>query len=336
VTEAAHNIKNQKSPLHELHALLAEDMEQVNAEIMDKMHSPVELIPRIARYLIASGGKRLRPLLTLAAARLYDYQGSAHIKLATAVEFIHTATLLHDDVVDESDMRRGQASANEVYGNQSSVLVGDFLFSKAFQLMVDCGSLSVLNCLANASATIAEGEVLQLTTQGNLDTSVVEYMKVIEGKTAALFSAATSSGAMLAGADETAIQALYDYGHNLGIAFQITDDILDYKSDTKDFGKAIGDDFHEGKMTLPVLIAYQSGDDEEKEFWQRTMVDLDQNDDDLPQALSYMKAHSALTQSLDVARTYANKAKASLDGQKNCIITQCLIELTDFILGRVS
>lgn len=336
MTKAAHNIKNQKSPLHELHALLAEDMELVNAEIMEKMHSPVELIPRIARYLIASGGKRLRPLLTLAAAKLHGYEGQEHIKLATAVEFIHTATLLHDDVVDESDMRRGQASANDMYGNPSSVLVGDFLFSKAFQLMVDCGSLSVLNCLANASATIAEGEVLQLTTQGNPDTSMEEYMRVIEGKTAALFSAATSAGAMLAGATPSDIQAMDDYGHNLGIAFQITDDVLDYQSDEEDFGKAIGDDFREGKMTLPVLLAFRAGDESEKAFWHRTMVDLNQTDDDLSRAVVLLGKHNTLNQSLVIARDYAAKAKASMTGRKNCAITQCLIELSDFIVSRAA
>ncbi len=254
-----------------LRGLVAGDMAEVNRLIIEYMQSPVSLIPELATYIVASGGKRLRPLLTLAAARMCGYEGEHHWSLAAAVEFIHTATLLHDDVVDESDLRRGRDTANAVWGNQASVLVGDFLFSRAFQLMVNSGSVEVLKILSDASATIAAGEVLQLTTAGEPSTDVGSYMKVIEGKTAALFAAAAEVGAVIAARPPEEAQALRTFGTELGIAFQLIDDRLDYDADQKALGKTIGDDFREGKVTLPIIIAYQKGTDAERAFWKRTI-----------------------------------------------------------------
>ena len=261
--------------LSTLIALLRTDMEACNRTIVARMDSPVALIPQLAAHIVAAGGKRLRPLLTLASARLCGYPGDGvgarHVKLAACVEFIHTATLLHDDVVDASLLRRGLASANAVFGNQASVLVGDFLFARAFQLMVEDGSLAVLSILSRAAATIAEGEVLQLATQNDLSTPEARYLDVVKGKTAALFAAACEVGPVVAGRPASEAAALADFGMNLGIAFQLVDDALDYAADQAVLGKTVGDDFREGKITLPVLVAYQAGDAADRDFWRRTI-----------------------------------------------------------------
>lgn len=296
-----------------LRTLLADDMAEVNRLILAYMQSPVALIPELAKYIVAAGGKRLRPLLTLGAARMCGYDGMAHCGLAACVEFIHTATLLHDDVVDESALRRGRDTANAVWGNQASVLVGDFLFSRSFQLMVESGSLDVLRILANASATIAEGEVLQLTTAGDPAASVEDYMKVIEGKTAALFAAAAEVGGVLAGRPAAECEALRTYGQSLGIAFQLMDDQLDYAADQAALGKSVGDDFRERKATMPVIVAYGAGSAEERAFWDRTIGEGDQQDSDLAEAHRLFARHGALEETGRIARRHAEAAAAALD-----------------------
>ncbi|MCQ4161904.1 polyprenyl synthetase family protein [Roseomonas sp. GC11] len=287
-------------------------MEACNREILARMQSPVELIPQLAAHLIAAGGKRLRPLLTLAAARLCGYRGERHVRLAACVEFIHTATLLHDDVVDESELRRGQASANAIFGNKASVLVGDFLFARAFELMVADGSLEVLRILCSASATIAEGEVLQLVIQNDTSSTEAQYLEVIEGKTAALFAAATRVGAVVADRPQAEAEALDSYGHNLGIAFQLVDDALDYSAKQEQLGKTVGDDFREGKITLPVLLAFARGDEAEKAFWRRVIEEREQGEGDLAEALRLMQKHRALEDTIARARDYGDRALAGL------------------------
>lgn len=300
------------SPLDTLQSLLSDDMAAVNAMIIARMDSPVPMISELAGYLIAAGGKRIRPLMTLASAALYNGDMVRAHRLATAVEFIHSATLLHDDVVDDSDERRGQKSANAVFGNEASVLVGDFLFSRAFQLMVEDGNLHVLKTLSDASAIIAQGEVLQLVIQGDLTTNMDAYLDVIKGKTAALFAAACEVGPLIADADMNAARIMAEYGMNLGIAFQIADDILDYSASQEKLGKAVGDDFREGKMTAPIILALAKANDEEKDFWKRTFEQREQTDSDLLRAQSILKRHNALQEALDMARLYANKAREAL------------------------
>lgn len=291
-------VKNGASPLDILQKDMAIDMKAVNAMILDHMQSDVPLIPHLASYLIAAGGKRIRPLLTLASTALFDGDMVRAHRLAAAVEFIHTATLLHDDVVDDSDQRRGKDSANIVFGNEASVLVGDFLFSRAFQLMVADGSLEVLRILSTASAVIAEGEVLQLSVQNNLDTTMQDYRAVIEGKTASLFAAACEVGPVIADQDETTIKAMRDYGMYLGMAFQVVDDVLDYNAERAKLGKAVGDDFREGKMTAPIILAIEKATDKERQFWQRTLGDKDQKDGDLETALELMQKYDTLIQEI--------------------------------------
>jgi len=288
--------------------LVREDLEQCNRLIVERMQSPVALIPQLAAHIVAAGGKRLRPLLTLAAARLCGYRGDRHVNLAACVEFIHTATLLHDDVVDESALRRGQASANALFGNKASVLVGDFLFARAFQMMVSDGSLEVLRILSEAAATIAEGEVLQLMTQNDTATTEAQYLQVIEGKTAALFAAATEVGAVVADRPAAEQDAMRAYGHNLGIAFQLVDDALDYSAEQETLGKTVGDDFREGKITLPVLIAFTRGDEAERGFWRRTLEEREQGEADLGQAQALMRRHGALAGTIARARDYGERA----------------------------
>jgi len=282
------------NPLDILQESMATDMQAVNEMIIAHMQSDVPLIPQLASYLIAAGGKRIRPLLTLSCTALFKGEMSRAHQLAACVEFIHTATLLHDDVVDDSDERRGRQSANVIFGNEASVLVGDFLFSRAFQLMVADGSLDVLKILSDASAIIAEGEVLQLSAQNNLDTSIDDYKAVIEGKTASLFAAACEVGPVIANQDKATISTMRDYGMNLGMAFQIIDDVLDYSACQEKLGKAVGDDFREGKMTAPVLIALEKATPEELEFWQRTIGDKNQTDKDLETAKSIITRHDGL------------------------------------------
>ena len=322
------------SPLDHLQAELATDMKAVNGLILDKMQSDVPLIPHLASYLIASGGKRIRPLLTLAATKLCGGDMERAHLLAASVEFIHTATLLHDDVVDDSKERRGKESANVVFGNEASVLVGDFLFSRAFQLMVSDGSLEVLRILSTASAVISEGEVQQLVTQNNLETTMEEYHSVIEGKTASLFAAACEVGPVIADKDETIVKALRDYGMFLGMAFQVADDVLDYDADRQKLGKTIGDDFREGKITAPILYTLQAANDDEMAFWKRTLGERNQNDTDLAQAQELINKHDALKKGLDLADDFGQKAIDALSIINDSPLKQTLIDLVNFSIHR--
>ncbi|MFD1341997.1 polyprenyl synthetase family protein [Litorisediminicola beolgyonensis] len=324
-------------PHDRLVAALASEMEAVNVLIRDRMaseHAP--RIPEVTAHLVEAGGKRLRPMLTLAAARMCGYEGPYHIHLAATVEFIHTATLLHDDVVDESRQRRGRPTANLLWDNKSSVLVGDYLFARAFQLMVETGSVRVLDILANASATIAEGEVLQLSAAQDLRTDESIYLKVVRGKTAALFSAATEVGGVIAGRPEDEIRALFDYGDALGIAFQIVDDLLDYQGDSNATGKNVGDDFRERKLTLPVIKAVAAADADARAFWSRTIEKGKQEDGDLDTALSLLNRHGALEATREDALGWSEKAKTALAHLPESDLRQMLIDLADYVVARVS
>lgn len=320
--------------LDHLSETLADDMAQVNRLIIERMQSPVALIPQLAGYIVAAGGKRLRPLLTLASARLCGHAGLRHHKLAAAVEFIHTATLLHDDVVDESERRRGQHSANTLFGNQASVLVGDFLFSRAFELMVEDGSLDVLRILSRASAVIAEGEVLQLATTNNLETSEAQYLAVVEAKTAALFAAACEIGAVIADRPAPEAAALHDFGLHFGIAFQIVDDVLDYSAREALLGKTVGDDFREGKLTLPVVYAITRGNEVEHAFWRRTLEHSVQRDGDLDHAIRLIGRHGGFSSALELARSHGGRAKAALKSLPARPLRGTLDALVDFCLDR--
>ncbi len=322
--------------LSALSAMVTRDLEACNRAIVARMDSPVALIPELAAHIVAAGGKRLRPLLTLAAARMCGAPegDDRHVGLAACVEFIHTATLLHDDVVDESLLRRGLASANAVFGNKASVLVGDFLFARAFQLMVDDGSLPVLAILSRAAATIAEGEVLQLVTQNDLGTSEERYLEVIRGKTASLFSAACEVGAVVAGRPEAEAEALACYGLDLGIAFQLVDDALDYAADQAKLGKTVGDDFREGKTTLPVLAAYAAGDATERAFWERTIGENKQTPDDLDHALDLMARRGAIGMTLDRAAGFAKRAKTTLAIFPDTPLRRALANVADYTVSR--
>lgn len=322
------------NPLERLTDLLADDMQKVNALIIDRMQSDVKMIPQLAGYLIAAGGKRIRPLLTLACTRLYNYEGDRPYGLAAAVEFIHTATLLHDDVVDRSDERRGQPAANQVFSNQASILVGDFLFSRAFQLMVEDGSLEILRILSNSSAIIAQGEVLQLSTTRNLNTTMDEYLDVIGAKTAALFSAACEIGPVIADEGSIAAKTLYDYGYNLGMAFQIVDDVLDYSASQESLGKTVGDDFNEGKMTAPVILALTRANTEEYDFWKRTLSNKKQEPGDFAKAQTMLQAHGTIEQSVTLARTYAQKAFSALSMVPDGDIKNILQDIVTFTIER--
>ena len=323
-------------PHDRLTAALSEDMDAVNAMIRARMaseHAP--RIPQVTAHLVEAGGKRVRPMLTLAAARMCGYDGPYHVHLAATVEFIHTATLLHDDVVDESDQRRGRPTANLLWDNTSSVLVGDYLFARSFQLMVETGSLRVLDILANAAATIAEGEVLQLTAARNLETTEDIYLKVVRGKTAALFSAAMEVGGVIADADEAQVRALYDYGDALGIAFQIVDDLLDWQGGAE-IGKNTGDDLREGKMTLPVIRAVSAADAKERAFWERVIVKGKVDEGDQARALSLLEAHGTLASTRADALDWAARAKASLEVLPPHDLRDMLTELADYVVARIS
>jgi len=317
-------------PIERLRQLIAADLDSVNDMISARMVSPVPLIPELASHLIAGGGKRIRPMLTLAAAAMCNYRGTSHVKLATAVEFIHTATLLHDDVVDQSDLRRGRKTANIIWGNPSSVLVGDFLFARAFQLMVDAGSLQVLGVLANAAAVIAEGEVLQLQSARRIDTTQAIYMQVIAAKTAALFAAAAEVGALIADRDAADAAALSDYGRHLGIAFQLVDDLLDYTARERDLGKTIGDDFREGKLTLPVLIAIERGTPDDLIFWRRVIEQGQQGAEDLVHAMDRMEKLGAFSETLAHATAEGRAAKQALERFDDSPWRRALIDIVDF------
>jgi octaprenyl-diphosphate synthase len=326
--------EERRSPLQVLTLLAGDDLKAANRLIVKRMDSPVALIPQLAGHIVAAGGKRLRPLLTLATARMCGYAGDRHVGLATCVEFIHTATLLHDDVVDESDLRRGLASANTVWGNKASVLVGDFLFSRAFELMVEDGSLPVLAILSRAAARIAEGEVMQLVTANDTETGESAYLDVIKAKTAELFAAACRVGAVVAECPRVEEEAAESYGLNLGIAFQLIDDVLDYSAKQATLGKTIGDDFKEGKITLPIVLAFRRGDEKERTFWRRTLEDLQQRDGDLEHAIELMNQHDALSDSVERARHYGSIARDSMgifpDGPEK----EALVDLIDFCIER--
>ncbi|UWR18638.1 polyprenyl synthetase family protein [Sulfitobacter pontiacus] len=329
--------ENTQKPHDRMAAYLNADMTAVNDLIRDRMaseHAP--RIPEVTAHLVEAGGKRLRPMLTLAAARLCGYDGPYHVHLAATVEFIHTATLLHDDVVDESAQRRGRPTANLLWDNKSSVLVGDYLFARSFQLMTETNNMRVLAILANASATIAEGEVLQLTAAQNLATDEGIYLQVVRGKTAALFSAATQVGGVIATAPDAQVQALFDYGDALGIAFQIVDDLLDYQGDPNATGKNIGDDFRERKLTLPVIKAIAKGDAAERDFWTRTIEKGKQEDGDLEHALSLLNAHGTLDETKAEALAWAEQAKTALNTLPDHDLTQMLRDLADYVVARIS
>ena len=315
-------------------ALTAQGMNDVNAVILERMQSEIPLIPRLAGHLISGGGKRLRPMLTLAGAELVGYQGSRHHKLAAAVEFIHTATLLHDDVVDGSELRRGKAAANIIFGNPATVLVGDFLFSRAFELMTEDGSLKVLKILSNASAVIAEGEVAQLTAQRKIDTSEDRYLDIIGAKTAKLFAAASQISTVVAECEEIKERALEEYGRNLGIAFQLVDDALDYDADAAQMGKDQGDDFREGKMTLPVILAFARGDEAERKFWKEAIGGHRTSDDDLAHAITLIGKHNALEDTRARAQHFAQRAIDAISIFPDCAARVAMGEAAQFAVAR--
>jgi octaprenyl-diphosphate synthase len=320
--------------LDQVRALVDGDLRLVNEIILERMRSEVSLIPELARHLIAAGGKRVRPMLTLLSARLCQAPGRRQLGLAAAVEFIHTATLLHDDVVDASDLRRGTPTANALWGNKAPVLVGDFLFSRAFQLMVEDGSLRVLAILANASAVIAEGEVAQLITANDMATTEADYLRVIEAKTAALFQAACQIGAVVGERPAAEEEALATYGENLGVAFQLVDDALDYSAREGDLGKSIGDDFRDGKVTLPILIAYSRGSEAERAFWRRTLEAQEQNPADLEHAQALLAKHGAITETLARAESYGSRARTSLGIFPPSLARSAMLDLVDFCIER--
>jgi octaprenyl-diphosphate synthase len=326
--------KPRRPALDALTRLVAGDLLKVNQLIVQRMHSPVALIPQLAGHIIAAGGKRLRPMLTLAAARLCGYRGERHIGLAACVEFIHTATLLHDDVVDESVLRRGQESANTLWGNKPSVLVGDFLFSRAFQLMVQDGSLDVLEILCDTSATIAEGEVGQLMTSNDTETSETAYLEVVRAKTAQLFAAAARIGAVVADRPKVEEEALEGFGLNLGIAFQLVDDVLDYSARQAELGKTVGDDFREGKITLPVILAFRRGGEAERGFWRRTLESQAQAAGDLDHAIALAERHGALADTVDRARHYGAIARDALGIFPDSEDKQALVDTVEFCIER--
>lgn len=317
-----------------LRSLVESEMSGVNDVIIDRMKSQVDMIPDLAGHLINSGGKRLRPMLTLASAKLCGYDGKAHVQLAAAVEFIHTATLLHDDVIDESDLRRGKPTANTIWGNKATVLVGDFLFSRAFQLMVKADNLQALDILSKAAAIIAEGEVMQLITANNTATTEDAYLEVIAAKTAALFEAASRVGAVIADRNDGAEEALLSYGRNLGIAFQLVDDALDYSGMQAKLGKAVGDDFREGKVTLPVVLAFRRGSEEERVFWKRTIEKEDQTDKDLNHAIVLMEKHDTLADTIERARHYGSIARDALAIFPDNEYREALNDIVDFCVDR--
>ncbi len=328
--------KRGQASIAELISLTSADMGRVNKLILSQAGSDVEMIPEIANHLISSGGKRLRPMVTLAAAQMFGYSGEGHVKLATSVEFMHTATLLHDDVVDESDLRRGRRTARTIWGNQASVLVGDFLLGQAFRLMVEVGSLDALDILSAAASIIAEGEVMQLAAAKNLETTEDEHFAVIKAKTAALFSAAAEVGPVIAGATRSDRAALRSYGMNLGLAFQLIDDALDYGGSSKDLGKNVGDDFREGKVTLPVILAYRRGTPAERQFWQSAIEGNQTDAAALEKAIGLMTRHSAIADTIGRARHFGGIARDALAPLESTPQKAALLDVIDFCISRVS
>jgi octaprenyl-diphosphate synthase len=334
VTRVDRNPEPPQPSLDPLFRLFDADLARVNRLIVERMHSPVALIPQLAGHIVSAGGKRLRPMLTLAAARLCGYAGERHVALAAAVEFIHTATLLHDDVVDASDLRRGRDTANAVWGNKPAVLVGDFLFARAFELMVEDGSLRVLKILSRAAAVIAEGEVGQLVTANDTTTTEAAYLEIIEAKTAALFAAASRIGAVIAERPPAEEEALERFGRNLGIAYQLIDDMLDFSARESELGKSVGDDFRDGKLTLPILVAFARGDAEERGFWRRTLEDGEQGPGDLERAIRLVERRGALAETLARARVYAAEAADALALFADGPVRRALVETAAFATAR--
>ncbi|MGN6269836.1 MAG: polyprenyl synthetase family protein [Sphingomonas sp.] len=334
MTATVHRLAPQGASLEPMMALVAADMNAVNTVILDRMQSQIPLIPELAGHLIAGGGKRMRPMLTLASAKLLGYPGTRHHRLAAAVEFIHTATLLHDDVVDGSDLRRGKRTANIIWGNPASVLVGDFLFSKSFELMVEDGSLKVLKILSGASAVIAEGEVNQLTATRRIDLGEERYLDIIGAKTAALFAAACRIAAVVAERPPAEEEALDAYGRNLGIAFQLVDDAIDYVSDAGTMGKDAGDDFREGKMTLPVILAYARGDEADRAFWKQAIAGHRVADEDFAQAVALVRTTRAVEDTLARARHYGQRAIDALGGFAGGPARDAMVEAVEFAVAR--
>ncbi len=333
ITPEEHGTEDKLKPLV---ALVGDEMGQVNRIILEKARSDVDMIPELARHLIDSGGKRMRPMLTIAASKLCGYGGGdGHVQLAACVEFMHTATLLHDDVVDESDLRRGKVAARLLWGNEASVLVGDFLLGQAFKMMVDVGSMGALRVLSNAAAVIAEGEVMQIAVSKNTATTEEEYLAVIRAKTAALFSAAAEVGAIIAGRPEAEQAALSAFGMNLGLAFQLVDDALDYSGEQAKLGKTVGDDFREGKITLPVVLAFQRGDEEERAFWHRTMEGGEPADADLEHAIALMKERGALADTIARARHYGALASEAMAVFPASPEKSAMLDAVEFCIARV-
>jgi len=335
MTATVHRLETRGQPsLDPMIALVAADMNLVNAVILERMQSQIPLIPELAGHLIAGGGKRMRPMLTLASARLLGYTGTRHHRLAAAVEFIHTATLLHDDVVDGSDLRRGRRTANNIWGNPATVLVGDFLFSRSFELMVEDGSLKVLKILSGASAVIAEGEVNQLTAQRSIGLSEERYLDIIGAKTAALFAAACRIAAVVAERGEAEELALDAYGRYLGIAFQLVDDAIDYVSEAQVMGKEAGDDFREGKVTLPVILAYARGAAEDRAFWEAAIAGRRVADEDLAQAVALIRRTHAIDDTLARARHYGQRAIDALGPFASGAAKAAMVEAVEFAIAR--
>ncbi|WP_033919453.1 polyprenyl synthetase family protein [Sphingomonas sp. 37zxx] len=335
MTATVHRLAGRPAPsLDPMIGITAHDMNRVNAVIIDRMQSDIPLIPELAGHLIAGGGKRLRPMLTLASAAVLDYAGTRHHRLAAAVEFIHTATLLHDDVVDGSDLRRGRRTANVIWGNPASVLVGDFLFSRSFELMVEDGSLKVLKILSNASAVIAEGEVNQLTAARRIEIGEERYLEIIGAKTAALFAAACRIAAVVAERPEREEMALDAYGRNLGIAFQLVDDAIDYVSDAGTMGKDAGDDFREGKMTLPVILAHARGDTEARKFWKDAVEGRRNGDAEFARAIELVRETRAVDDTLARARHYGQRAVDALGMFPASTAKETMVEAVEFAVAR--
>lgn len=332
--KTAGDIRGFKDAVAALRALVERDLERVDTTIIGAMGSSAPLIPEVAGHLVKSGGKRLRPMLTLAAAKLCGYDGADHVKLAASVELIHGATLLHDDVVDASALRRGAKTANIIWGNKESVLVGDYIFSRAFELMVAARNLEVLKVLSAASGVIAEGEVLQLATQKNLGATFEMYLAVVDAKTAALFAAATHSGAIIAGASEAEANALRNYGRNLGVAYQLIDDALDYAGYEAALGKRVGDDFREGKMTLPIVYAISRASREDAAFWRRTIADSRQEDGDFERACEILERSGALADTFACARGYAEQALSDLSDAAKNDFSHALADLAEASISR--
>ncbi|OPB29190.1 polyprenyl synthetase family protein [Bartonella sp. WD12.1] len=328
--------KNNQVSSQALINLTKDNMERVNQLIISMVQADVEMIPEICNHLISSGGKRLRPMITLAAADMFGYQGDGHIKLATAIEFMHTATLLHDDVVDESNLRRGKSTARMIWGNKASVLVGDFLLGQAFKMIVDVGSMEALAILANAAAIIAEGEVMQLAAAQNIETTASDYLKIINAKTAVLFSAAAEVGPIIAGYGHEERLALRKYGTSLGLAFQLVDDALDYSGNAEHLGKNIGDDFREGKITMPVILSYTRGNAIEKVFWKQALENNNNNDEALAHAQHLMKKYDSLTDTIEQAHIYGKQAIDALSSIKENPQKNAFIEIVDFCIARVN